>query len=234
MVRRDVDPAPEVDGSIGIDWGIASPATTTDPAFDLPYGGHRRRCAAELAKAQRKMSRRQRPRGQAPSSGYRDARHSKSKIEKHAARQVAHDTRIWAKRLVEHHQLIAIEDLKLKFLARSTMARKAADIGLGQARRELVDRAVRAGRTVVIVTPAYTTMTCSRCFAKAKQRLGLAERIFLCRECGYTDSRDRNAARTILAVAERGGTCVDDVRHALASSPGVAGVARSELEIPRL
>jgi putative transposase len=42
---------PEVDGAIGIDWGVTVTATTTDPAYDLPFGGHRRRCAAELAKA---------------------------------------------------------------------------------------------------------------------------------------------------------------------------------------
>ena len=40
---------------LGIDSGITTTATTTDPAYDLPYGGHRERCATELAKAQRRM-----------------------------------------------------------------------------------------------------------------------------------------------------------------------------------
>lgn len=235
VVRRPVEAATAVEGGIGIDWGIATPATTTDPRYDLPYAGHRRRSAAELAKAQRKMARRRRPRGQAASKGYQRARHDKARIEKRAARQAQHDRRVWAKRVVANHQLIAVEDLKLKFLAQSTMARKAADIGLGELRRELTERAVRAGRKVVTVAPAYTSMTCSRCFARATQRLGLAERTFSCRSCGYAAGRDENAARTILAVAERGGTCVDDVSHALASSSlVVAGVVQSELEIPRL
>lgn len=231
VVRRDVEPASVADGSIGIDWGVTTPATTTDPAYDLPYGGHRKRCAAELAKAQRKMSRRRRPRGQAPSNGYQQARRQTAKLHKRAQRQNTHDTRVWAKRVVDSHHLIAVEDLKLKFLTRSTMARKAADIGLGQARRELTERAVRAGRQVVIVAPAYTTMTCHRCFARATQRLGLSVRIFSCRSCGYTGGRDVNAARTILAVAERGHTSVDDIRHGSASPSGVAVLARSELEI---
>ncbi|WP_312033676.1 MULTISPECIES: transposase [unclassified Rhodococcus (in: high G+C Gram-positive bacteria)] len=93
------------------------------------------------------------------------------------------------------------------------MARKAADAAIGAAKRELIERAVRTGRSVVLVQPAYTTMTCSSCFARAKQRLGLAERVFLCQQCGFSDCRDRNAARVILAVAERGHTRVDDVRH---------------------
>ncbi len=234
VVRRQVESAPPAQGGIGVDWGIATPATTTDPAYDLPYAGHRRRCAAELAKAQRKMARRQRPRGQTPSRGYQRAKRERARIEKRAARQATHDARVWAKRVVDNHQLIAIEDLKLKFLTRSTMARKAADIALGQTRRELVERAVRAGRQVVIVAPAHTTMTCSACFARNKQRLGLAVRIFRCDCCNYRDSRDGNAARVILATAERGRTSVDDVSHDSACLPGLAVSVQSELQIPRL
>ncbi|WP_433603377.1 zinc ribbon domain-containing protein [Nocardia sp. CA-135953] len=47
-------------------------------------------------------------------------------------------------------------------------------------------------------------MRCTRCFASAKQPLEPAERIFRCQACGFTARRDRNAARVILAVAERG------------------------------
>lgn len=234
VVRRDVEPASEVDGSIGVDWGVTTTATTTDPVFDLPYGGHRRRCAAEMAKTQRKMARRKRPRGAAPSVGYRQARRDAARLHKKAQRQNTHEARQWAKRVVDNHQLIAIEDFRPKFLARSTMARKAADAAISATKRELIERAVRAGRQVVIVAPAYTTMTCHRCFARSKQRRGLAERTFSCRTCGLSCGRDVNAARTILAVAERGHTSVDDVRHGSASSLGVAVLARSELEIPRL
>nr|WP_307718083.1 zinc ribbon domain-containing protein [Rhodococcus marinonascens] len=55
--------------------------------------------------------------------------------------------------------------------------------------------------------------TCSSRFARAKQRLDLAERTFRCETCGFTTGRDWNAAGVVLAVAERGPTCVDDVRH---------------------
>src|SRR5690349_20454554 len=75
---------------------------------------------------------------------------------------------------------------------------------------------MRAGRKVVLVPPAYTTMTCSECGEK-QARLGLAERTFQCLDCGYTADRDRNAARVILATAERGRAGADDVRHSLTS-----------------
>ncbi|WP_327121108.1 zinc ribbon domain-containing protein [Nocardia sp. NBC_01730] len=105
------------------------------------------------------------------------------------------------------------------------MARKAADAAIGAATRELIGRGTRAGRKVVLVQSAHTTMTCSSCFARAKQRFGLAERIFRCHGCGYTDGRDRNAASVILAVAERGHTRVDDIGqsdHLLRAAGSVA------------
>ncbi|NNH68940.1 transposase [Nocardia uniformis] len=212
VVRRAIEPAVVANGGIGLDWGVLVTARTTDASFDLPYRGHRARCAAELARAQRKMARRRGKRGR-QSGGYQRATRQAAKLQKKAARQARHDARVWAKRVVDHHDLIAVEDFTPKFLAKSTMARKAADAAIGAAKRELIERGMRAGRKVVLVRPAYTTMTCSSCFARAKQRLELAERTFRCHDCGFTDDRDRNAARVILAVAERGHTRVDDVRQ---------------------
>ncbi|MFF3570008.1 RNA-guided endonuclease InsQ/TnpB family protein [Nocardia jiangxiensis] len=212
VIRREITAYPEGEGGIGIDWGVSTTATTTDPVFDLPYLGYRKRCAAELAKAQRKMARRHRN-GRPQSRGYSEAKRQAARLAKKAARQTVHDSRGWAKRVVATHDLIAVEDFKPRFLAKSTMARKAADAAMGAAKRELVDRAVRAGRKVVMVRPAYTTMTCSSCFARAKKRLELHERNFRCEDCGFADSRDRNAARVILAVAERGHVGVEDVRQ---------------------
>ncbi|MEU4164479.1 transposase [Actinoplanes sp. NPDC026670] len=209
--------APDLPG-IGVDWGVKTTATTTDPAFDLPYLGHRRRCAAELARAQRKMARRRRPQGQPQSKGYLTAKRQAARIAKKAARQNTHDARVWAKTVVTHHSLIAVEDFKPKFLAKSrNMARKAADAAIGACKRELIDSGLRAGRKVVPVPPAYTTMTCSGCGERTNLRLGLGVRIFECTACGYTADRDLNAARTILATAERDRASADDVRHQIAS-----------------
>ena len=224
VVRREVEPAAEAHGGIGIDWGVRATATTTDAAYDLPYGGHRKRCAAELAKAQRRVARRRRQRGLVQSNGYRRAKRDAAKLHKKAARQNQHAARVWVKRVVDNHQLIAVENFKPLFLAKSPMAGRAADAAIGAAKRELIERGTRAGRKVVLVPPAYTTMTCSECFARAKQPLSLGERTFLCATCGYTADRDRNAARVILATAERGRAGADDVRHLLASPQGLRAV----------
>jgi putative transposase len=224
VVTRELQPAPAATGRIGIDWGVRTTATTTDPAYDLPYGGYRKRCAAELAKAQRRMARRRRAPGQAQSRGYREARRAAAKIQKKAAGQNAHTSRVWAAAVVDNHQTIAVEDFSPLFLAKSTMARKAADAAIGAAKRELTERGKRAGRKVVLVPPAYTTMTCSEC-GERQARLGLAERTFRCADCGYTADRDLNAARTILAQGERYLASADDVRRLPTSPHGDAAGA---------
>lgn len=227
VVRRQIEALPAAEGGVGIDWGVTTTATATDPAYDLPYGGHRKRCAAELAKAQRTMSRRRHARGHAPSKGYQLARLTAARLAKKAARQNQHAARQWAHRVVADHHTIAVEDFKPGFLARSTMARKAADAAIGAAKRELIERGVRAGRKVVLVPPAYTSMTCASCEAIAKQRLALVDRTFRCEHCGHTADRDRNAARVILAMVDPDHAGADDISHRLPPFAGVRGAVRA-------
>jgi putative transposase len=225
VVTRETDVLPDLDTGIGIDLGVKTTAATTDSAYDQPHRQRRRVAHWELGRAQRTMARRHRP-GKAQSKRYKKAKLAAAKVQKKAARQAKHDARLWARRVVDDHGLIAVEDFQPKFLAKSTMARKAADAAISATKRTLIEYGRRAGRKVVLVRPAYTTMTCSECFARNK-RLSLKVRTFQCATCGHTAYRDRNAARVILAVAERGHTCVDDLVSFLTR-------LRSEPEIPRL
>lgn len=227
VVKRERTPLPPTDRKIGIDWGVKVPATTTDPDFDLLYLGHRKNAANEVAKAQRKMARRKPSKGKPASKGYKRAKRESAKALKHARRQNQHDGRMWVQKIVGAFDLIACEDFKPKFLAKSTMARKAADSSVGTLQKMLLEYASRAERKVVMVQPAYTTMTCSKCFARAKQRFELDERIFRCWDCGHEADRDRNAAWTIQAVAGHNCTSVEGVRL-----PEVEKLP--ELGIPRL
>lgn len=234
VVRREDEPLPPTAGAIGIDWGVIATATTTDPAYDLLFSGHRKAAADRLAKAQRRMARRQSPKGKPASKGYKRAKLAKSKLERKGARQARHTARVWANRVVADHQLIAVEDFKPLFLQKSSMARKASDAAIGQTKRVLIERAKRSGRDVVLVPAAYTTMTCGECGTRAKCRLLLGERTFRCEFCAHSAGRDRNAARVILATGERNRAGVDDVRHSAGLLSGVAGGMRSELESPLL
>lgn len=214
VVEAEVIPAAPAQGhtAIGIDWGVAETATTTrvnlatgevdeSTAFDLPHAGHGRRTAAQLAAAQRTMARRKRPKGQEQSHGYRLAKFKAARLHKKIARQRQDDARKWAKRVVASHQQIAVEDFKPKFLANSTMAKKAADAAISATKAELLWQARKAGRDLRLVHPSHTTMDCAACGARAKHRLPLGQRTYTCDSCGAERSRDKNSAAVMVARA---------------------------------
>jgi putative transposase len=214
VVRRDEHALPVCKRSIGIDWGVRALATTTDAEYDLPHPEYGKRSARELARRQRAMARRKPARGEGASKGYLGAKLVVVKLSKKVARQRRDTARKWATKVVADHGLLAVEDFKPRFLAKSRMARKSADGAIGATKATLIEYAQRAGRKVVLVPPAYTTMTCSGCGARAKSRLLLSERVFVCVSCGMVQDRDRNAARVILDRAGLNPAGVEAVRHA--------------------
>src|SRR5205085_2145584 len=129
----------------------------------------------KLAKYQRMMARRKPKRGQAGSKGYREAKRQTAKLHKKVARQREDTGRKWAKHVVRDHDRLAVEDFKPKFLAKSTMAKKAADAAIGATKRALVEMGRKHGRAVHLVNPAHTAMDCAHCGARAKHRLPLSE-----------------------------------------------------------
>ncbi|WP_330332310.1 transposase [Streptomyces sp. NBC_00536] len=212
-----VDPAeaqvlPEAGQAIGIDWGVKQTATTTSEAHDLSHPEHGKRTSGRLARYQRMMARRKSKRGQAASRGYRRARRQAAKVYKKAARQRQDTARKWAKRVTADFDQIAVEDFRPKFLAKTTMARKAADAAIASAKRELINMARKHGRTVWLVRPAYTTMDCGQCGARAKRALPLSERMYTCDACGVVSPRDRNSARVMLVRAGLDPAGADRVR----------------------
>jgi putative transposase len=213
VVCRDDTALPACEKAIGIDWGVRAVATTTDPECDLPHSEYGKRASTVLARRQRTMARRTPARGERASKGYLGAKHAVAKLSKKVARQRQDGARKWARRVVANYGMLAVEDFKPRFLAKSRMARKSADGAIGASKAVLIEYAQRAGRKVVLVPPAYTTMTCSGCAARAKSRLLLSERVFVCESCGLIQDRDRNAARVILDRAGLNPAGVEAVRH---------------------
>jgi putative transposase len=127
--------------------------------------------------------------------------------------------------LVHNFDLIAVEDLAVKYMVRSakgTIAAPGVNVaakrGLNRAisaqgwsmlRRRLTDKAATCGVTVVAVNPAHTSQRCAACgHTSADNRKNQA--VFGCRACGHKANADVNAAVNILAaglaVTARGGT----------------------------
>ncbi|MFF2195917.1 RNA-guided endonuclease InsQ/TnpB family protein [Streptomyces sp. NPDC058157] len=220
VVVSPIEPLPSTGRVIGIDWGVKEIATTTSDAHDLPHGEHGKKAAQRLARYQRMMARRATPRNRPDSGGYRKARARAAKSSRAIARRRQDTARKWAKRVVLDHDAIAVEDFRPKFLAKTAMARKAADAAIAATKAALVEMACKYGRTVHLVHPAHTTMDCARCGARTKHALPLSERTFTCMACGAMSPRDKNSARVMLVRAGLNPAGADLVRPGPRTVPG--------------
>ncbi len=189
----------ENDGSIGIDWGVKTPATTTNPDFNLGYTPRVKDNAKALAKYQKRMAKH---RSSKQWAEYRKAKKKAAKLHRRVKNQRKEQSRKWAQRVAKSHAVIAMEDFKPKFLAANkTLAKKASDNAIGMTQRELQEAAKTYGCELILVDPKYTTMDCSHCGARHKTKLELYVRTYHCEQCGMTLDRDVNAARNMLIRA---------------------------------
>ncbi|MFD9412544.1 RNA-guided endonuclease InsQ/TnpB family protein [Streptomyces sp. NPDC059989] len=201
VVPAQVELLPVTARVIGVDWGVKETATTTSDAHDLPHAQHGGKVTAKLARYQRMMARRRPMKGKAASKRYKAAKKQAAKLYKKAARQRQDTSRKWAKSVVRDHDAIAVEDFRPAFLARTTMARKAADAAIGATKTALIEMGRKHGRAVHLVHPAHTTMDCAQCGARAKHALPLGMRTYTCTACGAMSSRDKNSAHVMLVRA---------------------------------
>ncbi|MGP3961578.1 RNA-guided endonuclease InsQ/TnpB family protein [Nonomuraea sp. 3N208] len=212
VVPAQTEPLPATGQAIGIDWGVKEVATTTSDDHDLPHPEYGKKAQAKLARYDRMMARRKPARGQPGSKGYRKAKKLRAKQYKKITRQRQDTGRKWAKKVVRDHDVIAVEDFRPKFLAKSSMARKAADAAIGATKRALIEMARKHGRDLRPVNPAHTTMDCAQCGARTKHALPLSERTYTCAACGAVSPRDKNSARVMLVRAGLNPAGADRIR----------------------
>jgi putative transposase len=78
------------------------------------------------------------------------------------------------------------------------LSKRIMDADWGYFRQRLEAKAAEAGRTVVVVPPAYISKTCSGC-GVIFEHLPLSDRWVEC-DCGLSLDRDHSAALNILRV----------------------------------
>jgi putative transposase len=138
--------------------------------------------------------------------------------------------------LIKTHQAVCIEDLNVRGLARTKLAKSVADAAMGMVRRQLEYKGRWYGVHVVVVDRFYpSTQLCHVCGFK-NEALTLADRMWTCPICGSVHDRDINAALNIrdegLRLLAVGHT---ESRNACGGAVRPPTVARpSEARIPRL
>ncbi|WP_329341044.1 transposase [Streptomyces sp. NBC_01352] len=197
----DTDPAadaarmPGTDQRVGIDLGLTHFAVLSDGTkIDSPR--FLRRAEKKLKRAQRELSRKEK--------GSKNREKARLKVAR-AHAQVADARREFhhqlSTKLIRDNQAIGVEDLAVKGLARTRLAKSVHDAGWAQFVHMLEYKAVRYGRTLVKIgrfTP--TSQVCSECGAKDSPK-PLHVRTWTCAACGAVHDRDHNAAKNVQTAA---------------------------------
>ncbi|MFE4251523.1 RNA-guided endonuclease InsQ/TnpB family protein [Streptomyces sp. NPDC056910] len=197
----DTDPAadagrmPATDQTIGIDLGLTHFAVLSDGTkFDSPR--FLRRAEKKLKKAGRELSRKQK--------GSKNRAKARLKVAR-AHAQVADARKEFhhqlSTRLIRENQAIAVEDLPVKGLARTTLAKSVHDAGWSQFVNMLAYKAARYGRTFIKINRFEpTSQVCSTCGHHDGPK-PLHVREWTCPACGTVHDRDVNAAKNVKQAA---------------------------------
>lgn len=180
---------PTMDNTIGIDVGLKS-FLIDDSGEEIPIPQYYRKAERRLKKLQRALSRKKKG-----SKRRRKAikRFAKAHLKVSNQRKDFHYKT--AKRLLTKGKNIGHEDLNIKGIARTRMAKSTHDAGWGQFLQILSVKAANAGLMTIAVNPNGTTQNCSNCGEKIPKTI--QDRWHSCHHCRCSLDRDHNAAINI-------------------------------------
>ena len=191
----DIKPVPGLAGVVGVDLGINKLAALSTGE---PIVGPRAHKAAlkRLRRANKKIDRRRRG-----SKNWLKAKRRLQRIHAGIKNRRQDATHKLTSRLTKTYARIGIEDLNVRGMAQSNVARSVMDGGFFAFRRQLDYKAGMYGSVVVVADRWYpSSKTCS-CCGVVKETLALSQRIFSCDDCGFEVDRDVNAARNLERIA---------------------------------
>jgi putative transposase len=203
VLRRDVNgwtvglaaemPTPPLrkgERGVGVDLGITTFAALSDGAV-IPSFRAARMAERRLRTAQRALALKKRG-----SRGRGKARTAVRRCHAATVRRRANHLHQASARLIRDYDVIAVEALQVKGLARSSLSKDVHDASWAKFISFLRYKAEKAGTRLIEVDPRNTSQDCSRCGERVPKELG--DRQHECPRCGLSIDRDLNAARNIL------------------------------------
>ena len=191
------DPEPGQGDPVGIDFGIKTLATCSDGmTFENPKALTQKE--RKLKRLQREFARRKKGSKNREKTKHKIAKcHAKiANIRKHALHDVSYHVTAKTK-----PSTVVVEDLNVKgMLANHCLAKAISDVAFGELRRQIEYKGQWYGVDIVTAGRFYpSSKTCSGC--GSKKPLTLADRVYVCGECGMIIDRDLNAALNLKSLA---------------------------------
>ncbi|MCY9784754.1 transposase [Nocardiopsis sp. EMB25] len=197
VVKTDDEPFPETMADVGIDLGLGHFAVLSD-GTKLSNPRFLRRAERKLKKAQRALSRKQKGAKNRVKARVRVAR-AHAKVTD-ARREFHHQL---STRIIRDNQAVYVEDLCVKGLGRTRLAKSVHDAGWSAFVAMLEYKAARYGRTFARVDRFLaSSQTCSECWVVDGPK-PLHVRTWTCSGCDTEHDRDVNASRIVLAAGRK-------------------------------
>ncbi|GHG30944.1 transposase [Streptomyces albogriseolus] len=205
---------PETTPEIGIDLGLGHFAVLSD-GRKVHSPRFLRRAEKRLKKAQRALSRKKKGSSNRNKARLKVAR-AHAKVT-HARREFHHQL---STKLIRENQAVAVEDLAVKGLARTRLAKSVHDAGWSAFVSMLEYKAARYGRAFHRIGRFEpTSQVCSQCGVKDGPK-PLNVRVWTCQACGAVLDRDINAAVNVAKAAGLAvSACGAQVRPGLVPAP---------------
>ncbi|MGN9844995.1 RNA-guided endonuclease InsQ/TnpB family protein [Nonomuraea sp. H19] len=196
VVAVKPDPLPEVEFEIGIDLGLGHFVVTSDGRkIDSPKFLRRRE--KKLKRLNKALSRKEKGSNNRAKVRVKVARQHAKVAD--ARREFHHQL---STKIIRENQAVYVENLAVKGLARTRLAKSVHDAGWSAFAGMLEYKAKLYGRTFVKVDRFFpSSKLCSACGALTEQ-MPLAVREWTC-GCGAVHDRDVNAAINVLAAGRR-------------------------------
>ncbi len=199
-VDKEQPPPLDAETTVGLDAGLKDFIVSSDGERIAPPK-HYRRGQKKLRCAQRALLRRKKGSGRR-----RRAKRRAAKAHREVADRRKDFLHKLSTRIVREYDLICVEDLNLKGLAKTKLAKSFADAAHGEFRRQLAYKSERENKRFVKVSRWYpSTKMCggeSGC-GSLNDALTLSDREWACPECGTRHDRDLNAAYNMKAEGLR-------------------------------
>lgn len=189
VVEQEVKTVPSA--TVGIDFGLKSFATLSTGEV-VETQGCLRRAEQRLKGLQRGLSRKKK--------GSQNRLKWKRKVTRAYERircQRADFLHKFSASVVERFGVICIEDLNLKALHQTRLAKSFSDAGVGEGIRQLEYKAEWNDRILQRVDRFYPSSKLCHVCGRKNERLTLSDRTWTCGGCGAVHERDENAAKNI-------------------------------------
>jgi len=180
---------------VGIDLGVKTLATCSDgTTYENPKA--LKKNLKRLKCKQKQLSRKRKG-----SKNYGKAKQKLAKLHYHISNIRKDCLHKITSKIIDENQVIILEDLKVSNMMKNhCLAQAISDVGLYEFRRQIIYKAERNNRKVILADTFFASSKLCSCCGWKNSDLKLTDRVFECKVCDMKIDRDLNASLNLKQI----------------------------------